>query len=188
MSNKLRATFIFLAIMGLIGSIYLLVETNDAQISGNENSIKTVYIYADYIVDISNDRELAGVSHNIFVGEVIEQTGNLLVDDMPNTQFKVNVLNNIKGNLTGPVIVNQEGGYITTNDTQYLYLMENDKLLQPGNTYLFATRASEKGWHTAVPVYGDVLIKDENDLREKTERFKTAYKNEISVNEALQKE
>ncbi len=155
-----------------------------------------------YITDFSNNRNLIGASHNVFVGKVIKQSGNKALGASPETQFDVEVILNIKGNLKGRVTVNQFGGY----KNGILYLMREgdvvsptdnsnvntDKLLKQGETYLFATRYnSEEDWYTVIPHQnGRELISNDNNLiksqlqkisetNKKVIAFKKAYKNEI---------
>ncbi len=75
---------------------------------------------------------------------------------MPETKYSVDVLENLKGNLEGVILLNQQGGVDNFGE---LNLFEDDPLLQTGRTYLFATRYSSKGgWHTLIPVYGDIPL------------------------------
>ncbi len=86
--------------------------------------------------DYSDDRILLGHTHNAFVGKVLRRVGSLnLVPTSdpsfhPSSQYEVDVLLNIKGNLHEKVVVNQ---------------FEFDTpLLQVGSTYLFAARYFRK--------------------------------------------
>jgi len=135
-----------------------------------------VLIQGSSVINASDDRELSGFANNIFVGKVVTRISSKKLLPIPETQFKVQVLDNIKGELKGNVTVRQLGG----QDGTKLYLHHGDALLEPGKTYLFATRflESEK-WHSVVPVYGDVEIKNNVELSNITERFKKAHKNEI---------
>ncbi|WP_066322450.1 hypothetical protein [Bacillus sp. FJAT-29814] len=126
--------------------------------------------------DVSDARKLVGWSNNVFIGKVIDQVGNVSSGGVPETQFKVEVSENIKGNLNGTVIVNQQGGY----DGDELILVEKDQLLQKGKSFLFITRKmEEKDWHSLVPVYGDIEITNEDFKREQVEKYKKAYEEEI---------
>lgn len=113
-----------------------------------------------YAADFANDKILIGGSHNVFIGKVIEQAGTSTGAVGPETEFSVQVISNIKGNLQATVIVRQIGGY----KDGVLYMVEggpqegdvvgpandgSDYMLQPGNTYLFATRYNaDHNWHT----------------------------------------
>lgn len=107
-------------------------------------------IHLQYAADFSDDRILVGGSHNVFVGKVVKQSGNEEYSGTPSTQFDVEMVKNIKGNLKGTVVVDQLGGY----KDGVLYLVHDDTvasddieggtpLLTPGSTYLFAARYNE---------------------------------------------
>jgi hypothetical protein len=139
---------ISLAFMG----IFVITLTIGAGL--HMNIIKLPYtvagMHAQYDADYGDDRVLVGGSNNVFVGKVIEQVGSTPSDGIPFTQFSVEIIDNIKGKLEGTVVVNQTGGY----KDGILYMMggetgdalrpgDNAKyLLQPGSTYLFATRGN----------------------------------------------
>lgn len=149
-----------------------------------------------FVTDFSNDQMLMGATHNVFVGKVLAQVSTKERGIGPETQFSVEVISNIKGNLTGTVLVNQEGGY----KNGILVLAESsgiqhgDPLLIPGKTYLFASRySSEQNWYTLVSHSNarKVLSIDKSMnheqlrlLAEKDPRVRQlqeAYKNEILV-------
>lgn len=139
---------------------------------------KIVYTSPSYVTDISDDRKLSGIAQNVFIGEVKTQVGNKKLNSFPETQFKVEVSQNIKGSLTGTVTVNQQGG--VSGNT--LMLMQGDKMLEVGKTYLFATlQNKEQNWYTLIPAYGDILV--ENDIKKKdlVDRFTKAHKEEIPM-------
>ncbi|MRG85993.1 hypothetical protein [Salinibacillus xinjiangensis] len=124
------------------------------------------------VIDISNPREVVGFSDNVFVGKVIKQVGTKSLNSYPETQFEVEVLDNIKGELEGTITVNQQGGY----EGDHLFLMEDDKLLVEGETYLFATRyLKEENWHTVIPVGGDIQINNEDESKELIDKYTNAY-------------
>jgi hypothetical protein len=131
---------------------------------------------ANTVIDIYNPREVVGFSDNVFVGKVIKQVGTKSLNGYPETQFEVEVLDAIKGELKGTIKVNQQGGY----EGEYLFLMEDDKLLVEGKTYLFATRyLKEENWHTVIPVGGDIPFNSDEEKEELIEKYKKAYKEEI---------
>src|ERR1700693_1050224 len=60
--------------------------------------------------DYSNSLVLVGHSSNVFVGKVLSMTGTKPPDDIStrsSSQYAVDVILNIKGNLRGDVVVNQ---------------------------------------------------------------------------------
>ena len=128
------------------------------------------------VIDIYNPREVVGFSDNVFLGKVIKQVGTKSLNSYPETQFDVEVLDNIKGELRGTIKVNQQGGY----DGEYLFLLEDDKLLVEGQTYLFATRyLKEENWYTVIPVGGDIPFNSDEEKQKIAEKYEQAYKEEI---------
>jgi len=132
--NKLTTTpFVIIgsliAIFAIASSAFLTKQNVVATAS------KTVFAEPLYAANYADDSILMGASHNVFVGMVIAQVGNRELAGSPTTQFSVEVISNIKGNLKDTVIVNQLAGYRGGT----LYVMdENSKLLEIGSTYLFA--------------------------------------------------
>lgn len=103
---------------------------------------RTVISHPSYPVDYSKDSLLLGAAHNVFIGKVLTQASTNDFVGHPATQFTVEVVKNIKGDLKDTVTVNQEGGIKDGT----LYLMEDSiGLLQPGTTYLLATRYDPEG-------------------------------------------
>lgn len=130
-----------LIVAGVIG-VNLIYMTHPKK--NHKNNI--VPMFTSVVSDSGNDQELMGSSHNVFVAKVVKQLGTTNGGPGVETQFAVEIVYNIKGNLNGVITLNQQGGY--QGDT--LYVMEGgdmmlpgkDKeyLLQPGSTYLLATR------------------------------------------------
>lgn len=148
-------------------------------------------IHVQYAADFSDDRILMGASHNVFVGKVIKHVGDKQPIEIPETQFAVEVIYNIKGNLSGTVVVDQYGGY----DNGILYYIEDAApLLKPGAAYLLATmynRYNEEDWYilNSHP-NGWKLITQDSNLNKvqllslakndaKVKALQEAYKNEI---------
>lgn len=52
------------------------------------------------------------------------------------------MLQNVKGQFDGIVMVDQDGGYVRRPEGVQLILLEGDPLLEPGQTYLFAVERS----------------------------------------------
>lgn len=126
---------------------------NNTRITQSVRSVPAVVgIDMQFALNLADDRILMGASHNVFVGKVINEIGVEEVQanprlTIPITQFVVTVVSNIKGNLSGSVTVNQVGGYkngvlyaIQGGDAAGLNNEAGGYLLQPGETYLFATR------------------------------------------------
>ncbi len=171
MGNKLNTFLVFLIVAGLLGTAFYFFQVNyfDA-----EQGITHI----DYAINISDDRELVGFASDVFIGKVIEQVSTSK-EPYLQTHFSVEVIETIKGNATGTVIVNQFGGYEYVFVWKYLSLGEGDELLQPGETYLFVTKGNDERGYTFVSVYGNLLIEDKEDYQQKKLRFQKAFAEEI---------
>jgi hypothetical protein len=164
---KKKVTIIAFTLIVLIGLFIAL--NNIAQ----KSSSKTVVLHPSYVSDFSDDSALVGFAQNVFIGEIVSEKGNKKLSEYPETQFNVKVIENIKGNLSGTVIVNQEGGYLDKT----LYVVENDTMLKQGKKYLFATRYNKaENFHTVIPVNGKVNIDSNEKIKDFSDRFKNAYK------------
>lgn len=153
------------------GSWYTITAT-----SSKDGSLKceaAAYFRGDYqyVADFSDDRVLVGASHDIFVAKVLRQMGAKERGIGPETQFEVLVIENIKGDLRGNVIVDQQGGYVDGK----IYIPGYDfaptaestsadgTLLQPGSTYIFATRYNpNENWYTLIPYPTALQLLDSN--------------------------
>lgn len=133
-------------------------------------------VQTSHAFDVTDPQRLVGWADNVFVGKVVKMSGTSDERGMLETQFKVEVAENIKGELQGEVTVNQQGGYEGKN----LILVENDQLLKEGESYLFVSRKNEEqDWHTVVPVYGDIMIESEAHKEKMLNKYKKAYQEEI---------
>jgi hypothetical protein len=133
-------------------------------------------VQTSHAFDVSDPKRLVGWADNVFIGKVVGHSGTYDEDGMLETQFQVQVSENIKGELYGGITVNQQGGY----EGKTLILVENDQLLKEGESYLFISRKNaEKDWHTVVPVFGDILIKNEAHKEELLKKYNQAYQEEI---------
>lgn len=153
-------------------------EDHDAQGYG-ERAIGSAQ--ASYSFDISDERALVGSADNAFVGRVLRAEDKVSSSDtpiapMPQSQFSVEVLENVKGKLSGTVIVNQAGGYVEYSaDRDYpgdgiqkgdrvreLILVDGDSQLEPGQEYMFLTAYDQKNdWHELVASrVGDIELND----------------------------
>jgi hypothetical protein len=120
----------------------------------------TRYMQGSYAADYSNNKILVEEVPHIFIGKVMRKVGDETLGIRSiSTQFSVEVISNIKGELSGNVVVAQMGGY----KNGILYAFRDDSareasddgesyLLEPGSTYLFATGVyPEKNWYILFP-------------------------------------
>ncbi|TDZ94474.1 hypothetical protein CCUG62472_02669 [Mycobacteroides salmoniphilum] len=118
-------------------------------------SLREVVPY--YATDVKDLRRLAGLANAVFVGSVSEQSGVIIRYQQANTQFKVKVLQALKGAPAGDVIVEQEGGH--DDKKNITYIVKGDAPLVIGSTYLFAaTYRDNEHLYSIIPVYGDTLL------------------------------
>ncbi|MFI5783789.1 hypothetical protein [Nocardia sp. NPDC051570] len=106
-----------------------------------------VYASSDLVFNPGDHEAVAGWADAIFVGTVEKHLSTLGRDpNTPETQFRVSVVNQLKGKLPAEVVVNQYGGITSNGDTVIYNRMP---LLNAGKTYLFIARFyAEKKWLT----------------------------------------
>jgi hypothetical protein len=133
-----------------------------------------------YALDPSDDRALATYATDVFIGRVRDQTGAVGAptsapgQELPQSQFAVEVLHLLKGQAAGVVIVNQVGGL----DPQagQIMLLEGDTLLRPGASELFlVVSVPERGWYQIVAAgHGHLAADDPTQRRMLIDRFTQA--------------
>jgi hypothetical protein len=108
-----------------------------------------------YELDPRDDRALADYATDIFIGRVLDQTGAVGAptsapgQELPQSQFAVQILHVIKGQAGGVVTVNQVGGL--DKQSEELMLFEGDAPLRPGASELFlVVSVPERGWYQIV--------------------------------------
>lgn len=134
---------------------------------------------ASYVIDVGDDRKLAGWADAIFIGKVLENKHEEYpAGEIPYTRFRVNVEAVLKGQVPDQVDVLQDGGY--SRDGSELYLFQGDQRLGVGSTYLFVGKFDAKlQAYNLVSKYGDIPVTSE-DLRNRlVERFRAAVRDQI---------
>lgn len=141
------------ALASMLGAVIFAVTVIGSVAAAPRTSI----ISASYPADFSKDDILVGASHNIFVGKVLSQSGAKKLGSTPEAQFAVEVIRNIKGELSGEVTVNQLGGfedgtlYMFERDLPFVTNTDSDTdyMLQPGQMYVLSTRYNaDEHWYT----------------------------------------
>ncbi len=135
-----------------------------------------------YDFDPTDDRALANYATDIFVGDVLGQTGasgaptSATGQEVPQTQFAVDVVQTIKGDAVGVVTVNQVGGFDT--HARQMMLLDGDALLRPGASELFlVSYIPAREWYQIVAAGHGHLAADEPALRQTLfERFMWAMR------------
>lgn len=137
----------------------------------------------DFAVDTRDPHELVGFADYYFVAEVISQIDTEYRDPIiieggkeitfPYTNYKVKVLNNIKGELPldEEIVVTKAGG-VSQDGEPFLY--EGDALLEESKTYIITASAQEDG---------SLLISGPNSSKEydpkNIEKYQDIYDNEV---------
>lgn len=120
--------------------------------------VHTTVMEPSWAFDPGDQRQLAGWADAIFVGTVADKSGtDTRMPTLPETQFRVTMIQALKGEPPDSVTVNQQGGYVAGKAE--LVLVDHDPLISAGKSYLFAARyLPEKNWYTIAPRIGDVEL------------------------------
>ncbi|MGB3681512.1 MAG: hypothetical protein WA990_03395 [Rubrobacteraceae bacterium] len=187
LNSKRLFVFLSLAVAALVIAGYAGVGKQEPEAESAETQDRPIRIEVSYGFDVKDEEKLVGFSENVFTGRVIEQVGNEEMADpgsedsgIPQTQFSVEPLEDIKGETKDTVTVNQQGGSIKQDGDKKKVLIEGDPLLEPGKKYMFVTRYEEnKDWYTiAAQPFGDVKVEDKEKLRKTKEKFEKAKKDQ----------
>ncbi|MEH6796692.1 MAG: hypothetical protein V7694_21415 [Rhodococcus sp. (in: high G+C Gram-positive bacteria)] len=145
--------------LALAAALSLGACANDGANGGGEtvsqsNPQTDTHAEASWVIDIHNLRQVAGFADAVFVGTVLEQTGfETERSAIPETQFRVQVSDSLKGDVAEEVTVNQQGG--TDPKTGEVLLLEDDPMIEVGKSYLFATRYNaDFDFYTVIPFNG----------------------------------
>lgn len=135
-----------------------------------------------YFVNFDNDKEVSGMSKNIFIGRVNERKGQV-ENGFIYTRFNVRVLKNIKGDLKGDKNILQMGGYdgvyelepdkggFVKKNKVYLFILNGEKIISHPSAHKEIVNNSEK--------YSDVEIMNSKITRKVLDRYIEAYRNEV---------
>jgi hypothetical protein len=149
-----RTRVTFFALGAVVGAVTLAGADAAGLVFGE---LKIMNSTPSYAFDIYDDQELMDFASHVFVGRVVEKSGTESRGSAE-AQFRVEVLDVVKGELPAEVTVNQQGGYVPFFNQ--LELFDGDWPLLPGTTYLFSTRHSEQmGWYTLVPRVGNIDVR-----------------------------
>jgi hypothetical protein len=108
-----------------------------------------------YVADFSDDRNVLGVSDNVFVGKIIRTIKHVDEQNVPVTFLEAEVIHNIKGDLAGQVVILQMAGYKETEEGRLFSSLDGTALLEPGEIRLVATGYEpEISEREGVDVYG----------------------------------
>lgn len=181
-TSSRRAIATLIAISASVAALSLVVQARD---EGTAVPTNVVVTHPSYAYDYSDERILVGAAEFVFLGEVVEQVGDKGVPtsapdiEIPQTQFLVKVITEIKGKLPPEVVVSQSSG--VDKGTGDLILMDGDPLLKPGETVLFAVNSEPAfDWYTIVAgPFGATRAKDALDAEVLVTRFTLAERDQF---------
>lgn len=190
--TSLRGTWarVLLALAAFgIGFVAYALLAREAPETGAAGNGEVVNLEVNYAFEPTDEKQLVGFATHVFVGRVIGKVGAEGAplsgdgdDVVPRTQFSVEVLNSIKGDLGGTVTVSQSGGYDRFEGRGVR--VEGDPLLQPGQQRLFVTSYdAQEDWYTIVAQpFGDVRIESESERTDLVQEFERARRAQIPFN------
>lgn len=161
--------------------LFTLSGCGKAPISDATSATEARKLSVQWVDDFSDARKVAGYSTNVFVGKV---TRLVKTEQAPGpvSLFEVDVEDTLKGKPLKTVIVRQEGGVITEDGKQVMYLLEDDtELLAIGQTYIFAGRPDKAGGYIALvgaSNQGYIKTTGTDDKKAKIAKLRTAIKNQ----------
>jgi hypothetical protein len=168
-STSMRIAAIVVALASILAG--LIFAAGRATASGGDLTVRRVPSGTPS-AGLSDVDALVNFADDVFVGRVLTKVGQR-DGSLPQTRFRIEVMESFKGDLGGEVIVNQPGGY--RPQPNELVLSYGDSLLEPGTIYLIAVHLDEStGLPTLIPVLGDVPIHTAQHLEEIATRFRTA--------------
>ena len=133
------------------------------------------------VTDFSDDRRLAGFAENVFFGRVTGDGSTTDNNPLPETDCPVQVVDTLTGSPgSGSVVGVQQGGQVRGRDDEQV-LLESDQALQPGQTYLFATRSDPQGRRFLVPRFGDLRVRSAAQQKQLRARFTEAIRSQIPL-------
>ncbi len=133
-----------------------------------------------YALDPRDDRAMAAYATDIFIGQVLGQTGDTGAptsapgQEVPQSQFAVEVRHVVKGEAAGVVTINQVGGQDA--QARRMMLFEGDALLRSGRSELFlVVHIPEMGWYQIVAAsHGHLPADDVAERQTLIDRFTLA--------------
>ena len=174
-----------------VGILMYFVTVDGSAEAGGPPDARVAVVDPAYAFDAKDERKLVGASENVFLGRVVEKSGTELIEGtqeppgmpeapgLPDTQFSVEVLRAVKGDLAGNVTVSQHGGYDPATGQEAV--VEDDHPLRPGQVYMFSTNHDpQRDWQQIVAgPFGNVGAESQAERDALTRQFAEARNNQI---------
>ena len=167
--------------LGVVGAVVVGWQGQHAAGGNARDAVSDAGIgHPMFDLDPRDDRALADYATDIFIGRVLDQSGAVGAptsapgQELPQSQFAVEVLHVVKGQAAGVVTVNQVGGL--DKQAAETMLLEGDALLHPGASALFlVVSIPERGWYQIVAAgYGHRPADDPAQRKALIDRFAQA--------------
>ena len=171
---------------GLSGRVYYL-ESRLHPVTMPFSEMEKIQICIDRIFPLSDTEKCIGFSDNVFIGTVEEILGTEYEDvsmhsfrlypELTKTHFRVKALKNIKGELSGELILKTSGGQLPDGRLEEMHPMAENK-----NTYLFMCIRNEDGLYYFNCIYiGDYdWFSTSENVDKVIEKYEEVYRNEDS--------
>jgi hypothetical protein len=146
------------------------IKTTELNKVADGESPQLAVMHMEFPPEVDSVGGLLKISSNVFIGKVLKKNGDGTGHQRPSTRFEVEVVENITGNITGKVFVDQIGVglsakngkfYVTEGDVPNITsgkFNPNDVYLKTGATYLFASYCEENRCGISAPPYDRTLI------------------------------
>ena len=144
--------------LGIIACVCVILLSFWALRTSTQEEPQISYLHGSYSINVDDYRELTGDADYVFAADVvgidktvykeivtIETIGGYKELATPYTDYKVQIIENIKGNLrTDDTIIIQKAGGLS-KDGKTIVIFEDDVLPEVGNTYIFYAYAQPDG-------------------------------------------
>lgn len=164
---KKSSIYGILSIVLIVGMFFTgcASKNNASQLNTNVSNLPIHQMHASFVYDTDNIREAVGICDYVFVAKVVscdgteyrnvitteDEKGNPKEVGSPYTNYTIQVLENIKGELITdkPIPIVKQGGISEKQDA--IYLFENDSLpSETGSCNLIFTKSGYNSTNTQV--------------------------------------
>ena len=175
---KKSSIYGILSIVLIVGMFFTgcASKNNASQLNTNVSNLPIHQIHASFVYYTYNIREAVGICDYVFVAKVVscdgteyrnvitteDEKGNPKEVGSPYTNYTIQVLENIKGELITdkPIPIVKQGGISEKQDA--IYLFENDSLPSENSIYIFLAYAQEDGSLLISGPNSNVMCNDSN--------------------------
>lgn len=177
----LIACLLIIVLFSLYSCSNLTIEEEYELLISNKLPVDSVM--ATFIYDISSLENVVGYADYVFVGKVKEykQTNTDTLSEIPETIYSVEVVENIKGNLSinNNIDLIKSGGL--TKDYKHKVIFNKDILPKVNELYIFSTFALENKEIKAEGENSTIKLENSEDYKNDTKylNFIEAYQNQI---------